>query len=152
MIGNANYFGLANGTARGGLTSARIATYKACADEGCSGATILKAIDDAVKDGVDVISISIGMTSGFQTDFLADPIAIGAFHAAQRGVAVVCSAGNDGPDPYSVTNTAPWIFTVAASTIDRKFESTVVLGNGMSFKVQFNLHAHSLNVYTIVLM
>nr|GMC46872.1 CO(2)-response secreted protease-like [Ipomoea batatas] len=144
-VGNANYFGLANGTARGGLTSARIATYKACADGGCSGATILKAIDDAVKDGVDVISISIGMTSGFQTDFLADPIAIGAFHAAQRGVAVVCSAGNDGPDPYTVTNTAPWIFTVAASTIDRKFESTVVLGNGMSFKgaaISFSLSGH----------
>jgi hypothetical protein len=49
----------------------------------------------------------------------------------------VCSAGNDGPDPYTVVNTAPWIFTVAASNIDRNFQSTIVLGNGKSFKVRF---------------
>ncbi|CAJ2657243.1 unnamed protein product [Trifolium pratense] len=46
---------------------------------------------------------------------------------------VVCSAGNDGPGHYTVVNTAPWIFTVAASNIDRNFQSTVVLGNGKSF-------------------
>ncbi|CAH9085164.1 unnamed protein product [Cuscuta epithymum] len=143
-VEKANYFGLANGTARGGLPSARIASYKACSTSGCSGSAILKAIDDAIKDGVDIISISIG-SSDFQSDFLRDPIAIGAFHASQRGVTVVCSAGNDGPYPRTVTNTAPWIFTVAASTIDRKFETTVLLGNRMYFKgtaVSVSLSGH----------
>ncbi|KAL5150586.1 CO(2)-response secreted protease [Glycine soja] len=129
-VNNASYFGLAKGTARGGSPSTRIAAYKTCSDEGCSGATILKAIDDAVKDGVDIISISIGLSSLFQSDFLSDPIAIGAFHAEQKGVLVVCSAGNDGPDPFTVVNSAPWIFTIAASNIDRNFQSTIVLGNG----------------------
>ncbi|KAI4332873.1 hypothetical protein L6164_017748 [Bauhinia variegata] len=128
-VKNASYYGLAQGTARGGSTSARVAAYKACSQDGCSGATILKAIDDAIKDGVDIISISIGLSSLFQSDFLNDPIAIGAFHAEKKGVMVVCSAGNDGPDPYSIVNTAPWIFTVVASTIDRTFQSTIVLGN-----------------------
>ncbi|KAL6570148.1 hypothetical protein OROMI_014662 [Orobanche minor] len=96
-VGNASYYGLARSTARGGLPSARIACYKACTEAGCAGSTILKAFDDAVKDGVDIISISIGMSSIFQSDFLGDPISIGAFHAEQRGVMVVCSAGNDGP-------------------------------------------------------
>lgn len=86
-------------------------------------------------DGVDIISISIGLSAIFQSDFLSDPIAIGAFHAEQKGVTVVCSGGNDGPDPYTVVNSAPWIFTVAASTIDRDFQSTVVLGSSKSFKV-----------------
>ncbi|KAK6162713.1 hypothetical protein DH2020_002554 [Rehmannia glutinosa] len=133
-VDNASYYGLARGTARGGLPSARIASYKACTEEGCAGSTILKAIDDAIKDGVDIISISIGMSSIFQSDFLSDPIAIGAFHAEQKGVMVVCSAGNDGPEPYTVVNTAPWIFTVAASSIDRDFQSSIVLGNKKSYK------------------
>ncbi|KAM5551223.1 CO(2)-response secreted protease-like [Rosa sericea] len=132
-VPNASYYGLAQGTAKGGLPSARIACYKACSDVGCSGATILKAIDDAIRDGVDMISISIGMSSLFQPDYLTDPIAIGTFHAEQMGVMVICSGGNDGPDPYTVVNAAPWIFTVAASNIDRDFQSTVVLGNGRTF-------------------
>lgn len=134
-VANASYYGLARGTARGGSPSTRIATYKACSTEGCSGSTILKAMDDAIKDGVDMISISIGMSSLFQSDYLNDPIAIGAFHAEQMGVMVICSAGNDGPDPYTVVNTAPWILTVAASSIDRDFQSTVLLGNGKTLKV-----------------
>ncbi|XP_061343243.1 CO(2)-response secreted protease-like [Gastrolobium bilobum] len=132
-VNNASYYGLAEGTARGGSPSTRIAAYKTCSEEGCSGATILKAIDDAIKDGVDIISISIGLSSLFQSDILNDPIAIGAFHAEQNGVMVACSAGNDGPDPYTVENTAPWIFTVGASNIDRNFQSTLVLGNGKTF-------------------
>ncbi|KAH1148437.1 hypothetical protein GYH30_043177 [Glycine max] len=145
-VNNASYFGLAQGTARGGSPSTRIAAYKTCSDEGCSGATILKAIDDAVKDGVDIISISIGLSSLFQSDFLSDPIAIGAFHAEQKGVLVVCSAGNDGPDPFTVVNTAPWIFTIAASNIDRNFQSTIVLGNGKYFQgtgINFSNLTHS---------
>ncbi|KAI3445161.1 hypothetical protein Pfo_001826 [Paulownia fortunei] len=133
-VANASYYGLARGTARGGLPSARIASYKACTEGGCAGSTILKAIDDAIKDGVDIISISIGISSIFQSDFLNDPIAIGAFHAEQMGVTVVCSAGNDGPEPYTIVNSAPWIFTVAASSIDRDFKSTILLGNNQSYK------------------
>ncbi|XP_060169083.1 CO(2)-response secreted protease-like [Lycium barbarum] len=141
FVPNATYFGLASGIARGGSPSARVATYKACSEGNSQGSAILKAIDDAIKDGVDIISISIGRSFVFQTDFKDDPIAIGAFHAAERGVVVVCSGGNEGPDPYTVTNSAPWIFTVAASTIDRKFQSNVVLGNNVSLKgtgISFN--------------
>ncbi|XP_054791108.1 CO(2)-response secreted protease-like [Prosopis cineraria] len=152
QVNNASYYGLAQGTARGGSPSTRIATYKACSEEGCSGATILKAMDDAVKDGVDIISISIGISSLFQSDFLNDPIAIGAFHAEEKGVMVVCSAGNDGPDPYTVVNTAPWILTAAASNIDRSFQSSVLLGNGKTFQgsgINFSNLTHS-NFYPLV--
>ncbi|RWW22242.1 hypothetical protein GW17_00013573 [Ensete ventricosum] len=135
VVQSASYYGLARGVAKGGCPSSRLAIYKACSLGGCASSTVLKAIDDAVDDGVDVISISIGMSSAFQTDFLSDPIAIGAFHADQRGVMVVCSGGNDGPDPYTVVNSAPWILTVAASSIDRTFQSQIVLGNGSVLKV-----------------
>ena len=136
LVANVSYNGLAQGTARGGSPYARIAIYKACSEDGCPGSTTLKAIDDAIKDGVDIISISIGMSSLFQSDFLKDPIAIGAFHAEQMGVMVVCSGGNEGPDPFTIINAAPWIFTVAASNIDRDFQSAVLLGNGRTFQVR----------------
>lgn len=137
MVSNANYYGLAQGTSRGGLPSSRVAMYKVCTLAGCSGSAILKAIDDAIKDGVDIISISVGIVNSmFQSDFVNDPISIGAFHANQKGIMVVCSGGNDGPDPYTVVNSAPWVFTVAASSIDREFQSTIVLGNGVAMKVK----------------
>ncbi|KAG6396985.1 hypothetical protein SASPL_143146 [Salvia splendens] len=40
------------------------------------------------------------------------------------------SAGNRGPSSYTVSNSAPWVLTVGASTIDRKLAATVVLGDG----------------------
>ncbi|XP_027107282.1 CO(2)-response secreted protease-like [Coffea arabica] len=133
-VANASYYGLARGKAKGGVPSARIAAYKACSTDGCSGSTILKAIEDALSDGVDIISISIGQSSVFQPDFLSDPIAIGAFHAAEKGAMVICSAGNEGPEPYTVVNSAPWLFTVAASTVDRDLQSIVILGNKRSYQ------------------
>ncbi|OMO51969.1 hypothetical protein COLO4_37445 [Corchorus olitorius] len=134
QVSNASYNGLAQGTARGGYPYARIAMYKACSEDGCPSSTTLKAIDDAIKDGVDIISISIGMSSVLQSDYLKDPIAIGAFHAQEMGVMVACSGGNEGPDPFTIINAAPWIFTVAASNIDRDFQSTLLLGNGRTFQ------------------
>jgi hypothetical protein len=47
----------------------------------------------------------------------------GSFHAACRGVAVVCSAGNSGPALATTSNLAPWILTSGASTMDREFPS-----------------------------
>ncbi|XP_044975884.1 CO(2)-response secreted protease-like isoform X2 [Hordeum vulgare subsp. vulgare] len=146
VVADADYYGLARGAAKGGAPASRVATYKVCSMGGCSSSALLKAIDDAVSDGVDVISISIGMSSAFASDFLSDPIALGAFHAHQRGVLVVCSGGNDGPNPYTVVNSAPWILTVAASSIDRTFQSSIVLGNGNVVKgVAINFSNQSLS-------
>ncbi|XWS38431.1 hypothetical protein CRYUN_Cryun19dG0131000 [Craigia yunnanensis] len=124
----ASYYGLANGTARGGVPGARIAMYKVCWSFGCATADILAAFDDAIADGVDVISVSLG--ADFPLPYDEDPIAIGAFHAMKYGILTSNSAGNSGPWPYSVSNYAPWTLTVAASTIDRKFVAKAVLGNG----------------------
>lgn len=141
---NASFFGLANGTARGGVPNARIAVYKVCWYFGCATADILAAFDDAIADGVDIISVSLG--SGWPFPYLEDPIAIGSFHAFRKGILTSCSAGNFGPYPVSVANFAPWILTVAASTIDRKFVAEAVLGNGKTFSVR-NILIHSIIIY-----
>ncbi|KAL2330417.1 hypothetical protein Fmac_017998 [Flemingia macrophylla] len=128
LVPNATLFGLANGTARGAVPLARLAIYKVCwSSSGCADIDILAAFDAAIHDGVDVISISIG---GGSPSYVEDSISIGAFHAMRKGIITAASAGNDGPNPGSLTNTAPWIVTVAASGIDRAFKSTVQLGNG----------------------
>ncbi|RZC28800.1 Subtilisin-like protease SBT4.11 [Glycine soja] len=76
---------------------------------------ILAAFDDAIADGVDIITVSLG---GFNDEnFFRDVIAIGAFHAMKNGVLTVISAGNDGPRSSSLSNFSPWSITVAASTI-----------------------------------
>ncbi|KAK4838613.1 hypothetical protein QYF36_015079 [Acer negundo] len=61
----ANYFGLAQGVASGGCPQARI-DYKACWAYGCAYADVLAAFDDAIADGVDIISISLGPSSVLQ--------------------------------------------------------------------------------------
>ncbi|ESW08103.1 hypothetical protein PHAVU_009G018600 [Phaseolus vulgaris] len=133
-VTNVSYYGLAAGSAKGGSPESRLAVYRVCSNFGCSGSAILAAFDDAINDGVDVLSLSLGASPGFQPDLTTDPIAIGAFHAVERGIVVACSAGNSGPSSYTVVNDAPWILTVAASTIDRDFQSNVVLGGNKTIK------------------
>lgn len=135
-VENASYYGVASGTAKGGSPNARIAMYKVCNPGGCAGSSILAAFDDAIADGVDVLSLSLGAPSYARIELNTDPIAIGAFHAVEQGILVVCSAGNDGPSDGTVVNTAPWIMTVAANTIDRDLESDVVLGGNKVIKVK----------------
>ncbi|KAA8515010.1 hypothetical protein F0562_018203 [Nyssa sinensis] len=133
--------GFANGTASGGAPLVRIAMYKVCwqvpgQDQGgaCLDDDMLAAFDDAIADGVQVLSVSI--VSFNSTPYTEDVIAIGSWHAVKRNIAVACSAGNSGPLSSTVTNVAPWIITVAASSIDRVFTSPVLLGNDMKVEGQ----------------
>ncbi|KAG0466593.1 hypothetical protein HPP92_018173 [Vanilla planifolia] len=97
-----------------------------------SDVDILAAFDDAIADGVDIISISIG--DGVAHDYFTDPIAIGSFHATKNGILVSSSVGNLGPKRSTVVNVAPWLVSVAASTIDRKLVAGVNLGDGQVFQ------------------
>ncbi|XP_066400058.1 subtilisin-like protease SBT3.18 isoform X3 [Miscanthus floridulus] len=132
---NASYFGLGHGAARGGAPRARLAVYKVCWYKDltgrCSDADILAAFDEALCDGVHVVSASLGSPPPLMP-LLSTSTEIGAFHAMQRGVVSVFSAGNDGPDASMVQNVSPWGLTVAASTIDRRFPTVITLGNNAS--------------------
>nr|XP_043631440.1 subtilisin-like serine-protease S [Erigeron canadensis] len=131
-VENMNYNGLASGGARGGAPMARIAVYKTCWDSGCYDADILAAFDDAVRDGVHIVSLSLGPDAP-QGDYFSDAISIGSFHAVSRGITVVSSVGNGGTKG-SATNLAPWLITVAASSTDREFTSKLAMGNGVRVK------------------
>ena len=121
------HFGAASGMAPG----ARIAVYKACwtapdpADDGCTTADAVAAIDRAVADGVDTISYAVSGPTGAESD----SVELAFLNATAAGVVVVASAGNGGPGEATVAHTSPWVTTVGAST-HRLFEGAVVPGTG----------------------
>nr|TKS05234.1 subtilisin-like protease [Populus alba] len=129
-VQHADYFGYAKGTATGMAPLARIAMYKVIfySDGYDVAATdTLAGMDQAIEDGVDIMSLSLGF---FETPFHENPIAIGAFAALKKGIFVTCSAGNSGPRGYTMLNGATWLTTIGAGTIDRQFGAEVTLGNG----------------------
>ena len=122
------------GRASGMAPRARIATYKVCwgrgEDEaGCYTSDSVQAIEDATTDGVDVINFSI---AGSRTSSV-DPVEIAFFGAAEAGVFVATSAGNNGPGATTVAHNSPWVTTVAAGTLDRRATKSVTLGNGATY-------------------
>ncbi|XP_024926548.2 subtilisin-like protease SBT4.4 [Ziziphus jujuba] len=139
-VKNVSFFGIAQGTARGAVPSARIAVYKVC-EVVCSEINVLSGFDDAIADGVDIISVSLG--GSVQGAYDADAITIGSFHGLSKGVLTINSAGNDGITAGTVSSPAPWTMTVAASSIDRHIVDKVVLGNGQI------LLGNSVNSFTL---
>lgn len=118
------------GSISGVAPAAKIAVYKALwatPDGRASGTTsdLVAAIEQAVTDGVDVLNYSI---SG-PTDTVLEAAEIAFEGAAEAGVFVAASAGNEGPGASTVAHNSPWVTTVAAST-HTSFENTVVLGDG----------------------
>ncbi|CAA6672405.1 unnamed protein product [Spirodela intermedia] len=51
----------------------------------CFDADILAAFDQAIEDGVDVLSVSLGHRA---SDYIKDGLAIGSFHAVKDGITV----------------------------------------------------------------
>ncbi|CAM0885109.1 unnamed protein product [Alopecurus aequalis] len=130
FVHGASVNGVGTGTAAGIAPGAHVAMYRVCESNECAESAILAGLDEAIKDGVDVLSLSLGGNSGIIFD--RDPISIGAFSAVSKGILVVCAAGNNGPRLGSVTNDAPWLLTVGAGSVDRSFRAEVRLGNGKS--------------------
>ncbi len=100
---------------------------------GCTGSTdmVVDAIDWAVKNHLNVISMSLGSTFGDPRS--ADAVA--ADNAAKAGVVVVAAAGNEGPAAY--TNSTPGASSrsieVAAVDAIPSFPGAVIgIGGGLS--------------------
>ena len=106
--------------------NANLITYRVCyiaGEGGCQTSAILKAIDQAIEDGVDVVNYSIG---GDAFNPWSPGTTIYAFLSARAaGIYVATSAGNAGPNSGTMGSpaNAPWITAVGNATHDRVFAS-----------------------------
>ncbi|XP_020166927.1 subtilisin-like protease 4 [Aegilops tauschii subsp. strangulata] len=143
FVRDVQLLGAPAGAASGMAPRAHLAFYEVCLADTCSATEVLSVTEKgAFQDGVDVISMSIGDDT--QKPFYKDLIAVGSFSAVLSGVFVSTSAGNAGPLERTVTNCAPWLLTVAASTMGRRMVSRVELGNGVV------MEGENLNPYELV--
>lgn len=119
---------------------AHLISYKACTQGAggpppCAGSALIMAIERAVLDGVRVLNYSIGGAS-------SDPFAAldatisndirSMFNARAAGMVISVSAGNQGPNEFSVNSpaNAPWVIAVANISHDRLFQTRLVALSG----------------------
>ena len=120
------------GPITGVAPKAFLGNYKVFPDpnKGAPNDLIIKAIDDAVADGMDVLNLSLGSLPASRP---ADDVLVKAVeNAVAAGKIVTVSAGNDGPDPITIGSpgTAPDAISVGNMFNDRVFAGSVQVGNG----------------------
>jgi hypothetical protein len=133
----ANITGVPMGATSGMAPRARLAAYKVCwtgddngePSNGCYGSDSVAAVEQAIRDGVNVLSFSI--SGGWE---LNDPVDLAFLHAADAGIFVSAAAGNEGPYHYTLSHISPWLATVAATTHDSQLQSTLTLGSGKQYR------------------
>jgi subtilisin family serine protease len=125
--GNANVeasiFDIPRGMISGIAPRAHIVMYRALVEGSGYSSDLMRAAQQATLDQVDAINYSI---SGGGNPY-SDSVSLAFLDAYTAGVFVAASAGNSGPAPDTTDHREPWTTTVAASTTDRQFQSTVSL-------------------------
>ena len=115
------------GPITGVAPKAYLGNYKVFPDGG-SGAPdslIIRALEDAVSDGMDVMNLSLG---GFPATRPSDDELVQAVEdAVAAGKVVVIAAGNEGPNPNTMGSpgTSPSAISVGSTLNDRIFASQV---------------------------
>lgn len=120
------------GVMSGVAPKAYIGVYKA-SFPGARSDVVLKALDDAVADGMDVVNISLGVEPAQRPE---DDILVAAVdRASAGGVIVTKSAGNSGPTPNTLTSPASASsgITVGAQLNQRAFASAVAAVGDKSY-------------------
>jgi len=114
----------------GAAPKAYLGSYKIFGgpDDTTTSDILIRALDDAVKDGMDVVNLSGGFTPVSRPE--DDPMARAADRAAAMGVIVVQSAGNSGPDPATTSSPgqSETVVTVGAQPNSRVLMATVTVG------------------------
>ena len=119
-------------TIRGVAPVAFLGNYKVFGSPGindfASEDAIIKAMDDAVADGMDVLNLSL---SAPVPVILGEDLEVSAIaKATSMGHIVVVAAGNTGPDPQTIgsPSSAPAAITAGASVNSRTFAASATVG------------------------
>lgn len=124
-------------TISGVAPKAWLGNYKVFGSPGMNDETtddaVLKALDDAIADGMDIVNLSLGYDLAPR---LADDPQVEAIERATKaGVIVVVAAGNNGPNPGTIASpaTAPSAIAVGASHNDRTFAASAEISGSGTF-------------------
>jgi len=129
--------GLANAGPNGMITGvapqAWLGNYKVFPNNaGAPDSLIIRALEDAVSDGMDILNLSLGGTPAPRP---SDDILVSAVETAvAAGKIVTIAAGNDGDVPNTIGSpgTAPSAISVGSSENDRTFAGSASL-NGATY-------------------
>lgn len=110
-----------------------LGSYKVFPDDPNANASedwIIRALNDAVSDGMDVINLSLGTVLAGRPG--NDLLAATAEAATQAGKIVTISAGNSGSDPNTIGSpgVAPDAITVGSTWNDRDFAGSLQIAGG----------------------
>lgn len=102
-----------NGYQIGVAPDALLMNAKVCSSIGCATSWMIEAVEWAILNDADIITMSIGGSTFWGLDALDDILD----YAWQQGIVVTIAAGNDGPAASSVQSpgTGPRVITVASS-------------------------------------
>jgi minor extracellular serine protease Vpr len=138
---------------------AYLGSYKIFGSPGVNGGTsddaIIAALDDAINDGMDIISFSVGgeafsgsqdtgAACGLAAGVACDMLAVAFENAAKAGMVIVASAGNDGffglsyPsfNTIQTPSSTPDVISVGASTNSHFFAETIGLPGNVPANLQ----------------
>ncbi|KAI9137783.1 peptidase S8/S53 domain-containing protein [Paraphysoderma sedebokerense] len=96
---------------------------------GCEGSTSdalqIMAMEQAMKDGMDIVNLSIGGGS----NWASDPPAVAATNLVKAGVIVVCSAGNRGSTHglYQISSPGIGKNVISVASVDNAFVNRTVM-------------------------
>jgi minor extracellular serine protease Vpr len=125
----------ANGKIKGVAPEAKIIAYRALGPGG-GGTTeqVLAAIDQAIKDKVDIVNLSLG--NDINGPDL--PISLALNRAVDKGIVAVAASGNSGPNVWTVGSpgTASKAISVGASTPTMEIPYLLIEGMRDKFRIQ----------------
>jgi minor extracellular serine protease Vpr len=125
----------ANGKIKGVAPEAKIVAYRALGPGG-GGTTeqVLAAIDQAIKDKVDIMNLSLG--NDINGPDL--PISLALNRAVENGIVAVAASGNAGPNVWTVGSpgTASKAISVGASTPTLEVPYLLIEGIRNKFRIQ----------------
>ncbi|GHH98810.1 S8 family serine peptidase [Neobacillus kokaensis] len=125
----------ANGKIKGVAPEAKIVAYRALGPGG-GGTTeqVLAAIDQAIKDKVDIVNLSLGNSIN-GPDL---PISLALDRAVEKGIVAVAAAGNSGPNVWTVGSpgTSSKAISVGASTPTMEIPYLLIEGTRDKIRIQ----------------